>query len=50
MDFVDYFSESRRMAAQFREVYEAFVSVGFSEEQAMELLKSFLALPVGPRG
>jgi hypothetical protein len=43
---LDYFSESRRMASQFREIYEAFVSVGFSEEQALELLKAIIQRPV----
>lgn len=32
------FSTARQVAAQYREIYEALVFVGFSEEQAMRIL------------
>jgi len=39
---MDYFSESRKMAAQFREIFEAFVSVGFTEAQAMQMILALM--------
>lgn len=39
----DVFSESRKHAAQVREFYEAYVSVGFTAGEAMELIKILFA-------
>lgn len=48
----DVFSESRQHAAQVREFFDAYVSVGFSEAEAFELVKILFAGMVGshPRG
>ena len=39
----DVWAESRKHATQVREFYDAYLSVGFSEEQAMELVKILFA-------
>lgn len=44
----DYFTEARKLAAQYREIYDAFVAVGFTEKEALHLLTSLMGM--GPRG
>lgn len=49
----DVWAESRKHAAQVREFFEAYVSVGFTEAQAMELVKILFAgmvMSPPPRG
>ncbi|MGW1859336.1 hypothetical protein [Streptomyces collinus] len=43
----DMFSAARRVAAQYREIFEALVEIGFSETQAMTILTALIGSPVG---
>jgi hypothetical protein len=43
---MDMFSEARQMAAQFREVFEAFIFVGFTEQQAMQMVLALMSAPI----
>ncbi|NYI06088.1 hypothetical protein [Allostreptomyces psammosilenae] len=45
----DTFSEARQHAAKMREFYDAYVSQGFSDEQAMSMVLILLAGVVTPR-
>lgn len=42
----DMFSASRKIAAQYREIFEALTEMGFSEEQAMAILLGLIAAPI----
>lgn len=46
---LDMFAEARRHAAQMREFYDAYVSQGFTEDQAMRLVAILLGGVVGGR-
>ena len=41
----DMFSASMRIAAQYRELFEAFTAMKFTEEQAMQLLIALMRTP-----
>lgn len=43
----DMFSETRKVAATIREFFEAYVAMGFTEDQAMDLVKITLSAIVG---
>jgi hypothetical protein len=43
----DMFSESNKVAARIREIYEALIRSGFEKAEALELTKSILAMGSG---
>jgi hypothetical protein len=43
---MDMFSAARRLASQWREVFEALVAEGFTEEQAMRMLLVMMGTPI----
>lgn len=43
----DMFSAARKVAAQYREIFEALTEMGFSEEQALTILIALIGAPVG---
>ena len=43
----DVFAEARRHAVQMREFFDAYIAEGFTEDQAMEMVKLILAGVVG---
>lgn len=45
----DVFAEARKHAAQMREFFDAYIAEGFTEDQAMELVKILMGGVVGPR-
>lgn len=42
----DMFSAARKVAAQYRELFEALVQMGFTDEQAMRILTAIIQAPV----
>ena len=46
---MDMFSEARQMAVKYREIFDAFIFAGFSEDQAMDLLITLMESTT-PRG
>lgn len=43
---MDMFSAARQIASQYREIFEALVAMGFSEEQSMTILVALINAPV----
>jgi hypothetical protein len=46
MPAFDMFSEANVYSARLREIYEAHIRAGFSEQQAFELVKAFASQSV----
>jgi hypothetical protein len=42
----DMFSASRKVAAQYREIFESLTAMGFTEEQAMQILIAVISVPL----
>jgi hypothetical protein len=42
----DMFSAARKIAAQYREIFEALTEMGFTETQAMTILTALIGAPV----
>lgn len=42
----DMFSASRKIAAQYREIFEALVEMGFTDGQAMTILTAMIGAPI----